>query len=106
MNVDERRAWPRDACSNSSTSYVARVRSGHEVLVIDVSFGGVLIDAPIRLAPESTIDLRLTASHGVISVRGRVVRCYVSSLHPEAVRYRAALAFDRPIDLPAPAAAG
>jgi len=42
----------------------------------------------------------LAVGNGIISAKGQVVRCYVSSLGPEAIRYRAALAFDKPVHLP------
>jgi hypothetical protein len=33
-----------------------------------------------------------------VLVRGRVVRAYVFELQPGAIRYRAGLAFDQPVD--------
>jgi len=42
--------------------------------------------------------MRLLTDGPATSVPARVARCYVSSVHPEAVRYRAALAFDQPSD--------
>lgn len=70
------------------------------MLVINVSSGGALIDTPVRMVPDSKVDLRLPGREGTVSIRGRVVRCYVSSLRAEYIRYQAALAFECPTAWP------
>jgi hypothetical protein len=93
----ERRAWRRDACTPDSDLHIGRVRSGHEVRVVNLSAGGALIDAPIRLTPGSAIDLRLLLNGHLNPVRGRVVRCFVSAIQADTVRYRAAVAFEHQV---------
>jgi hypothetical protein len=73
----------------------AHVRPGHLVAVIDVSTGGALIEMSQRLLPGAAVDLRLETTHRRTSLHGRVLRCAVIRLHPTAVFYRAAIAFDR-----------
>lgn len=74
----------------------ARVRPGHLVVVIDISAGGVLIEVSQRLLPGSAVDLQLNTAHRRTALRGRVLRCAVTRLHPASVSYRAAIVFDRP----------
>src|SRR5688572_2769966 len=65
------------------------------VTVINLSPGGLLIDCGTRLAPQRPIRIKVND----VWVRCRVVRCHVSSISPESVRYQAALTFDSPQDI-------
>jgi hypothetical protein len=73
----------------------ARVRPGHLATVVDVSAGGVLVDTEHRLLPGSSVELQLESENRSEKLRGRVVRCAVARVRPEAVSYRGAIAFDR-----------
>jgi hypothetical protein len=75
---------------------LAIVRPGHVVLVIDVSVGGASIEISHRLLPGSIVDLRLTTTQDQATVRGRVLRCAVTCVQATAMRYAAAIGFDRP----------
>jgi len=77
--------------------YRARVRPGHEVTLIDVSSGGVLVETTQRLLPGSKIEvhLRRQAIEAPEIVRGRIVRCAVARLSSTSITYRGAIAFDR-----------
>jgi hypothetical protein len=72
--------------------------------VVDVSNAGVLVEGSTRLLPGTHVDVHVVTTAGRQLVRSRVVRAYVSTLKPDSVCYRGALAFDRQID--AMAAAG
>jgi hypothetical protein len=73
----------------------ARVRPGHLATVVDVSAGGVLVETEHRLLPGSSVELQLESESRNEKLRGRVVRCAVARVRPEAVSYRGAIAFDR-----------
>jgi PilZ domain-containing protein len=73
----------------------ARVRSGSDAAVIDVSAGGALIETPRRLLPGAAIELQLISEAGRVAVRGRVLRCAVWRIRPGSIWYRGAVAFDR-----------
>jgi predicted DCC family thiol-disulfide oxidoreductase YuxK len=75
-----------------------RLRTGHELLVIDVSNAGVLVQSPARLLPGTHVDVHVVTWDGRILVRSRVIRAYVCALQSDAIWYHGALAFDRPID--------
>ncbi len=66
--------------------------------VVDVSHTGVLVEGHVRLLPGTHVDAHVMTRGGRLLIRSRVVRCWVAALQPEAVWYRGALAFDRPVD--------
>jgi hypothetical protein len=72
----------------------ARVRPGREVLILNVSSGGALVETPHRLLPGSSIELHLRSADRRASIRGRVLRCAVARLRATDVWYRGAIAFD------------
>jgi hypothetical protein len=76
----------------------ARVRPGREVLIVNVSSGGVLVETPHRLLPGSLIELHLRTAERRVSVRGRVLRCAVARLRADDLWYRGAIGFD--LELP------
>ncbi len=76
----------------------ARVRPGREVLVLNVSSGGVFVETPHRLLPGSLIELHLRTADRRVSIRGRVLRCAVARLRATDVWYRGAIGFD--LELP------
>jgi hypothetical protein len=66
--------------------------------VIDVSDTGALLEGTARLLPGTHVNAHVVTRDGRELVRSRVVRAFVCDVQPDAVRYRAALAFDRPLD--------
>ena len=76
----------------------ARLRAGRELSVIDVSHGGALVEGGTRLLPGTHVDLHIVTKDGRTLVRSRIVRAYVCYVDAAVVRYRGALAFDRPLD--------
>lgn len=106
----DRRSSGRQQTADQHGIVCARVRPGHEVTVLDLSSGGALIEAGHRLLPGTRIELQLGGADYRLAVRGRVLRCAVSSLHPARITYRGAVAFDREFLLrvhpQAPGAAG
>jgi hypothetical protein len=96
----EQRASMRRSPPPQSWLATARVRPGHEVRVIDLSSGGVLVEAATRLLPGARVVLQFIGPGVALRASARVVRCFVVALDPEhGVRYRAALAFDRELDV-------
>jgi hypothetical protein len=73
----------------------ARIRPGHNVEVVDVSSGGVLVKSCHRLMPGATVELHLQCEdrHAQV-VRGQVLRCCVAHLRANAVSYQGAIAFE------------
>ncbi|MGH9411987.1 MAG: PilZ domain-containing protein [Vicinamibacterales bacterium] len=91
----ERRREPRADARHMR----ARVGPGHHLVVIDMSAGGVLVEAARPLRPGSRIDLHLEDDDRRDLLRARVIRCTVAALSAETgVTYRAALSFDSTSD--------
>ncbi len=93
----ERRRLERRAPGAEEPVSRVRLRTGPELSVVDVSDSGALVEGA-RLLPGTHLDVHVTTRDGRVLVRSRVVRAYVAELRSNAVRYRGALAFDRPID--------
>jgi hypothetical protein len=75
-----------------------RLRTGRDMSVVNVSNTGVLVEGHVRLLPGTHIDVHVVTRDGRVLIRSRVVRCWVAVLHPDAVCYRGALAFERHVD--------
>jgi hypothetical protein len=89
----DRRAGAR-AAGEAHGIVSARVRPGHVVQVIDVASGGVLVEGGKGLRPGAAIDFQIETVRQRATLRGRVLRCVVSRLQPNAVCYRTAIALD------------
>ena len=92
-----RRRHPRQRRLEWADSVQARIRPGHDVIVIDLSHGGALVETSRRLTPGATAELQLEALHGRHTTRAAVVRSYVCLLQADQVLFRTALAFERPV---------
>lgn len=96
----ERRAHPRRSPSPQSWLATARVRPGHEVTVINLSSGGALVEAAVRLLPGARVTLQFVGPGVGLRAAARVIWCRVAALDAErGVRYRGALAFDRTLEV-------
>ena len=93
----ERRSTPRKSSFEEHGIMGVRVRPGRDGSVVDVSAGGMLIDTIHRLLPGTTVEVLLAGADRRTTIRGRIVRCAVASLHGSVVRYRGAVRFDRSI---------
>ena len=76
-----------------------RLRAGRELMVIDLSAFGALVEGTTRLLPGTNVDVHITGVQGRVLVRARVTRCAVCALTPDVVRYRGALAFASEVEL-------
>ncbi len=90
----ERRATPRISTAGSSGLERARLRPGRTALVVDLSAGGALIETDWRLLPGTRVEIQLGEPTTRFRATGRILRCHVSLLGRERIRYRGALAFE------------
>jgi hypothetical protein len=95
--TDRRRAERRQPGEHESLGRV-RLRTGRELVVVDLSPTGVLVEGPTRLLPNTHLDVHIVTRTGRVLVRCRVARASVCHVEADAIRYRAALAFDRHVD--------
>lgn len=98
MNPDrfhERRSAVRVTPYAAEQVVRARLRSGHEARLIDVSEAGALIECEYRLAPGSRVALQIFLSGRRFDLQGAVVRAEVVAVFAAGIRYRAAVRFER-----------
>ena len=95
-SIDRRHARRHQTTEEHGITY-ARVRPGKRVTIINISSGGALVETSHRLLPNATVELHLEGSDRPISVRGRVLRCFVARVRSLGVSYRGAIVFDRPL---------
>jgi hypothetical protein len=104
---DDRRAWPRVPAERLA-SVAARLATGSEVTLIDLSRGGARIETDKRMLPNSSVALKLIAADSAFVITGRVVRSRVIRLAQGGLGYDVAMSFNEPLqnfaELPQPAA--
>ena len=90
----ERRAWPRTTTVPWSELAKGKLRTGWPAVIVDVSAGGALIETESRLLPGMRVELQVGEPVALYKVKARILRCHVSLLDRERVRYRGALMFE------------
>lgn len=97
--IHERRATPRVSTIGYGGIERARLRPGRTAHVVDLSAGGALIETDWRLLPGMRVELQLGDPKTLLTVAGRILRCHVSLLGRERIRYRGAMAFEERVSL-------
>jgi hypothetical protein len=95
----ERRRAPRRPVAVNEPLSNARLRTGGQLRILDASSWGALAETVERLLPGRHLDMHIVSAHGRVLVRSRVVRAHVAQLTADSVRYHAALAFERELDV-------
>ncbi|MBZ5559230.1 MAG: response regulator [Acidobacteriia bacterium] len=91
--TDRRAAVRHDRCGLPA----ARLRSGQALTLLNLSKGGLLAESGIRLLPGTAQEVTLVGDDGTKSMlRALVLRCQVSYLDADRLRFRAALSFLEP----------
>jgi len=80
----------------------ARLRTGTQLAVIDISDHGMLVESRARLLPGTHLDVHLMSAAGRILQRARVARAFVAKLDASVLSFYVALAFDAPVDTSPP----
>ena len=94
----ERRTITRRVPSPDEPLSRVRLRTGRELVVVNASNTGLLVEGVVRLLPGTHVDVHVVTHEGRVLVRSRIIRAYVCELHADVVRYRGALAFERTVD--------
>jgi hypothetical protein len=96
--MERRRAARRPVTLNEPLSG-ARLRTGGQLRIVDASSSGALVETAERLLPGRNLDVHIMSAQGRVLARSRVVRACVSHLTADSIRYQAALAFERALDV-------
>ena len=97
--TSERRRVPRRAPEASEPVARLRLRTGRELVVVNIGSGGALVECESRLLPGTHVDVHVIAVEGRVLVRSRVLRAFVSSLAADRIVYRGAIAFEQRVDV-------
>jgi hypothetical protein len=100
--VTERRRALRYDYRDGFLPPAARVRPGHDVIIVNLSTSGMLVEGTCRLHPGCLVESRLFFERGPLQIDGEVVRAFVSTVDKSGVRYRAGIAFALAIPVTAP----
>jgi hypothetical protein len=95
----DRRAAPRWSLSELPWPIACRIMPGQDVVIVDISTAGMLVESPAPLFPGRNVKLHLARSSQSLSVQGTVVRGYLAAL--DSIRgptFRAAIAFEQPFE--------
>lgn len=76
-----------------------RLRTGRELVVLDVSSAGARVGCDVRLLPGTHVEVHVPSVEGRVLVRSRVARVRVASVSADRIEYEGALAFDRLVNV-------
>jgi hypothetical protein len=94
----ERRAWPRVDTGTRVEMARGKLRPGRPAQIVDMSAGGALIETEWRLLPGMRVHLQVGEPVPLYNVTARILRCHVSRLDRERIRYRGALVFEEQLE--------
>lgn len=97
MILERRRAVRRSPGATDPLSR-ARLRTGPELEVTDISDLGACVRTSARLLPGTHVEVHLMTTGGRVLRRARVARAEVRSVDSAGIAYQIALSFDAPVD--------
>src|ERR1041384_3688172 len=96
--MERRRAARRPVTLNEALSG-GRLRTRGQVRIGDAAAPGARLETAERLLPGRNLDVHIMSAQGRVLARSRVVRACVAHLTADSIRYQAALAFERALDV-------
>ena len=93
MAVERRVATRRTPAPDETLAHL-RLRTGRELVVVDIGDAGALVEGTARLLPGTHVEVHVVTREGRTLVRSRVTRASVFAVAADNLQYRAALAFD------------
>src|SRR5687767_3574026 len=97
VTVERRRAVRRVPAATDPLSR-ARLRTGPELVVTEISSFGASVRTSARLLPGTHVDVHLMTIAGRVLQRARVARAAVWTIDATGIAYQVALAFDAAVD--------
>jgi hypothetical protein len=95
----ERRAARRWTPQELPWPVGCRITPGHDVLIVDLSAVGVLVEVDTPLPPGRLLTLHLVRPSRRVTLDGHVVRSFVNEVSgPDGPSFRAGIAFTRWFD--------
>lgn len=95
----ERRCARRNTPGDVPWLSAIKLSNGLGLDLLNISRSGLLVEAGVKLAPGTTLELQLNGPSTSRVVKARFVRSEVARVDPLGVRYYAAAAFETELDL-------
>lgn len=75
-----------------------RLSPGEAVQLVNISRTGVLVEGRTRFVPGTRVTVIFDGGFTPAQVKGRIVRCQVSSIHDGSLRYQSGIQFDKKLE--------
>jgi hypothetical protein len=75
-----------------------RLSPGEAVQLVNISRTGVLVEGRTRFVPGTRVTVVFDGTFTPAQVKGRIVRCQVSSIHDGSLRYQSGIQFDKKLE--------
>ena len=89
---------PRFAASAVPAIKSVRLSPGEGVQLINISRTGVLVEGRTRFVPGTRVTVIFDGTFAPPQIKGRIVRCQVSSIHDGSLRYQSGIQFDKKLE--------
>ena len=89
---------PRFPASAVPSIKGVRLSPGETVQLINISKTGVLVEGRTRFVPGTRVTVIFEGTFTPAQIKGRIVRCQVSSIHDGSLRYQSGIQFDKKLD--------
>ena len=76
-----------------------RLSPGDAVDLVNISKSGVLVEGRTRFVPGTRVTVLFDGGFTPASIKGKVVRCQVSSISGGALRYQSGIQFEKRLDV-------
>jgi hypothetical protein len=89
---------PRFPAAAVPSIQAVRLSPGEAVQLINISKTGVLVEGRTRFVPGTRVTVIFEGTFTPAQIKGRIVRCQVSSIHDGSLRYQSGIQFDKKLD--------
>jgi hypothetical protein len=89
---------PRFPASAVPTIKGVRLSPGEAVQLVNISRTGVLVEGRTRFVPGTRVTVVFDGGFTPAQVKGKIVRCQVSSIHDGSLRYQSGIQFDKKLE--------
>ena len=89
---------PRFPASAVSSIKSVKLSPGEQVQLVNISRTGVLVEGRTRFVPGTRVTVVFDGGFAPPQIKGRIVRCQVSSIHDGSLRYQSGIQFDKKLE--------
>jgi hypothetical protein len=89
---------PRFPASAVPSITGVRLSPGDTVELSNISRSGVLVEGRTRFVPGTRVTIHFEGGFTPTQIKGKIVRCQVSSISGGALRYQSGIQFDKRLD--------